>query len=1138
MICRKCGANIPDNAIRCSNCGIKVNMVCPECKTLNLFGTTYCTNCGFELIKICPNCKSSNIYSATECRKCKTPLVDKQNEEILEETTQPTSISEPDNEIIEYQPYTTNNKIEEEPLTSTDIVIQTDDIEEIEESNEEVIETFEEETSNNIDDEPEEKSHKKEEPEETEETPIFDENGFEITEQNENSNEEEEFIDDSENITDENSEEQDEEYIEDTQEEPLQEEENREEIIEQSQVQSEAVKKAIQIIKTSIDKHILAVTGSDGCGKSAVLKQTSQILASDGYLTLYGSSTPLSQITSFGFFQDAFLRIMGFPPFTNNNEAFIKDFKKSEFVKAFNFLDEQELNLFLNMLYPVYTDDFENILENKNLLFSILEKVLKSFLVSSNIIIAIDNFELLDGASYDFINHLLNKKFFNNRLKLFVAYQENKAIESYFNISLQNEKIFETICLEKLTNEELINSVNKLLNLNIEEILPEDILKEILIRADGNALRMEQEIVFLFDIGYIQVQNNEIIINEENKTYTEPQSLEELIKLRLNTLSPEAKNVLFMAAIMGYRFSSDILCSAVTTSDKKAERMIEHLNKELFINNVDNFTCEFKSLSIWKLIYQEAKADLLFKENSQRLYQVLKPLILSSNLQKLISCKDALTKKEEFSIWQDTANISIKLGDTNLFIISQKQSLKLLDELEEENSEKLKTEIYEQIGKLLSEKSPNEAIPYLANVLDAEIKVKNINKIIDIAGYFINSCYHCGNYFGANEAVDAILSILNNNTNVSLVDIALVQTRKLKAILNIGNSEQIINLVQEEILPQINKELEEKQQDAKYRTLLIDGWIISNIALAKALAIQGSKEVFNIIGEIKQFIENNDYKTLFFKTQIELTEALANALIGNIDYASEILDQITKRYKSKNMETNLLAEWNLVNIIIKVITKQTNNLKSDLFEIAAFCNNTNEHFTKNIIKLILGYILQEEGETEKALEIFNEEITYFAKEKLAIGALLSWALIVQISIDSNDIEKALNTATKALEIAQSTKINNFFFIIAFQKFLADVYMKKGDIIAVKMYLEKAIMLAKQCELKYQLAELYISYGKYMEQFMDMKQTYSDEYVKLTIDVYNKSVILAKELKIKPLIEKTTRERSAFKTFCQLKSIEL
>ncbi len=1215
MICRKCGASLPDNAIRCSNCGIKVNMICPECKTLNVFGTKYCKNCGYELIKTCPNCKCSNIYSAKECRKCKTPLNNQVTNTELE-IVRPISCTEINNDSsqdcnivnplhqkedipscekeINPQDYSEQNNHFLNSIEETDSTLDIDEHEETKELNEK---NNQQECNDNQDKEGKEFTQESQEKIENKTSEnnssqiqeeilednintIPDNNNNEKVLSTEDDTKEKTAVQNKEiNLSDEtsnndnnqdysiinNNKQKNNDFLEDEIDiQPIEEfvdidvqeslnNENEEQYDQNNEqdfdsekgfnyqditVQQDAVKKAVFTIKNSINKHVIAINGPEGCGKTAVLKQVSTLLENEKYISLYGNCTPLSQITSFGFFQDAFLRMMGFPPFINSKDTFIKDFKKSSFANVFNFLKEHELLLFLNIFYPVEKDSFENILENKQQLFSVLEKVIKSFLLNSNLIITIDNFELLDGASYDFIMHLMESKFFNNRLKLFVAYQENKSIQSYFDITVVDENIFETICLKKFNRNELIDAVNRSISLNIEEIMPSNYLDEIIKRTEGNAIRMEQEIAFLFDINYISIKDNEIYIDENNRYENEPKSLEELIKLRINALAPSTKNILFMAAIMGYRFATNILCLSVDMPVKKAEKIIDFLKQELFISPVDNFTCEFKSLTIWKLIYQEAKNDLLFKENSERLYATLKPLILSSNIQKLISCAAALNKQEEFNIWKDTSEITAKLGDTNLYVIAQKQCLKILEEQSIKDAEIIRSIIYEQIGKLLSIKSPTEAITYLANVLDSEIKANNINKIIDVSGYFINSCYLTGNYFGAAEAVDAIIaSIPPEGNKVSDCDLALIKTRKLKALLNIGNSEQIINIIQEEILPEINKELSSKQVDTSYKNILIDAWILSNTVLAKAFVLQGNNEVFSITTAIKDFLSQYNYKTAYYITQTDLIEAFANTSYGNINTSNEILTSIMQRYKTSSMSPSLLSEWNLINIINRILTKQNDDIKADLFELAAFTNNINEHFMKNIIKLILGYILKEEGNTAKALTIFNEEITYFAKEKVAIGALLSWALIVKISIDMGDIDKALNTATKALEIAQSPKINNFFFIIYFQQFIAEIYLLKGDLIAVKMYLEKAIMLAKQYNLKYQLVDLYIDYGKYMEEYMNTKQTFNEDYIKLTNDMYNKAIFIAKDLKISPLIEKASKERSSFKTFCQLNSIE-
>ncbi len=1140
MICRKCGTELPDNVIRCSNCGIKVNMHCLKCGTLNAFGTKTCKNCGFELIKICSYCNSSNMYSAEECRKCHMPF--EQNKEDIEEKEIKNSSSEPEivrpfslrqTPFIDTENSLNNPEYFEPEITSINSY-KTDSVYNFEKDGTERIFNIDGEfVSVDSSDKVLQDNNKENTKEETKikESEQTDEDSIDLVNENIEIEPLEEItdIDVSNSIEEEPAE-------TDVSEESA---EIESEDISFIEIQEEAVNKAVHIIKTSINKHIIAVNGAEGSGKSAVLKQTCDYLASQGYASLYGSCTPLVQITSFGFFQDAFLRMMGFPPYTNSTESFIKDFKKSNFARVFACLTGSELTGFLNIFYPSQKDSFENILDNKMQIFSILEKVIKSFLVNNNLIITIDNFELLDGASYDFIVYMLQKGYFNNRLRLFVAYQENKSIQSYFDLTGIDENIFETIVIKKFRKEDLIKAVNKTAFINIEEILDENYIEELVQKSDGNAIRMEQEVALLFDTNYISIKGNEILLQEENKPEINPASFEELIKLRLNALSPSAKNVLFMAAIMGYRFALSILCLSVTMPAKKAEKIVEFLKQELFITSVDNYTCEFKSLTLWKLIYKEAKADLLYKENSQRLYMSLKPLILSSNLQKLISCSEALSKNEEFLIWQNTASITAKLGDTNLYVIAQKQSLKLLEEIELDNAEELKAEIYEEIGKLLCEKSPKEAITYLANVLDSVIKESDIRKIVDLSGYFIKSCHLIGNYFGANEAVDAITTAISSaDVNISPSDIALIKTRKLNALINIGNSEQVINLVNEDIMPYLEKGLHSRQISTRYKNLLIHAWLLAKFSAAKAYALQGNSETFSVIGQIRQFIEKYEYNSGYYLTGVNLIDAFANTVSGDINKSNEILNIISSSYKNKNMETGLLAEWNLINIINRVLSGQKQDLKVDLFELAAFTNNINEHFIKNIIKLILGYVLKEEGNTIKALEIFNEEITYFAKEKVAIGALLSWALIVKITMETGDDDKALNTATKSLEIAQSPKINNYFFIIYFQKFIAEIYMRKGDLTAAKMYLEKAIMLAKQYNLRYQLIELYIAYGKYMEAFMSSKKTYSSEYIKLTSEMYTKALNLAKELRLNNLIELTTRERSSFKTFCQLNSIEL
>ena len=1109
MICPKCKTELPDNTIRCPKCGIKVNIVCPDCKTLNPLGTVKCINCQKELLKICPECKSYNTADAIECRKCHAKLSD----------TAENTVNQPEsNIVIPFSSRSTNYNINNMPLNPAENIDS-----EVQKENTETEKIFSVDESQSPVDFDEIFDNRQNESQEQDTDDIKIDSVEDIVVDVNDSLENEKS--DSNDVNQENSvNEKDEEVYE--------------EILNNIEIQSESVNKAINIIKTSIDKHIIAINGNEGSGKSAVLKQVTNYLADNGFICLFGSLTPLLQITSFGFFQDAFLRMMGFPPFIKNTETFIRDFKRSKFSKIFNCLNNKELNLFLNMFYPSKEDNFENILENKKIIFSILEKVITSLLINNNLIIAIDNFELLDGASYDFIVHLIERGYLSNRLKLIVAYQEKKTIQSYFDLTQTDEKIFETIIIKKFKKDDLIKAVIRSTGVDITKILPDNVTDGLVKKADSNAIRMEQEAALLFDLNYITLENENITVKEENKPEIAPETFEELIKLRLNSLSPIIKNMLFLAAAMGYRFSTAVLSSSLEIDLDKTQGILDFLSKELFINAVDNFTYEFKSLTLWKIIYKEAKSDSLYKENTQRLYNVLKPLILSSNLQKLISCSEALNKREEYEIWLNTSRLASKLGDTNLYVISQKQCLKLLDELNLPDNESIKERIYEETGKLLSEKSPQEAVTYLSNVLDIYIKEGNIKKIIDLSGYFVRSCYLTGNYFGVAEAVDAVISSLSGSINISNLEISLIKTRKLNALLNIGNTEQIAVTVNEELIPDLESVLNMPQQDNTYIPLIINAWLEAKLTLAKAYAIQGNKEISDILSNIKEFMAKYNCQTDYYITQVNILEAAACTVSGQINNSDEILNNISNEYKTKKMETDILAQWNLLNIINRVLLNQTDGIKSDLFELAAFTNNINEHSLKNIVKLILGYILKEEGNKDKALEIFNEEITYFAKEKVAIGAMLSWALIIRMNMDMGDFDKALNTAVKSLEIAQSPKINNYFFSIYFQKFIAEIYTVKKDFIAAKMYLEKAIMIAKQFELKYQLTDLYLTFGKYMEDFMQSDKIYTPEYIQLTSEMYNKALAYARELKLQNMMEKAVKYRASFKVYCQLNSINL
>ena len=210
----------------------------------------------------------------------------------------------------------------------------------------------------------------------------------------------------------------------------------------------------------------------------------------------------------------------------------------------------------------------------------------------------------------------------------------------------------------------------------------------------------------------------------------------------------------------------------------------------------------------------------------------------------------------------------------------------------------------------------------------------------------------------------------------------------------------------------------------------------------------------------------------------------------------------------------------------------------ELFNVVAYANNANDSFTKNILKTLLAKMLYDKNENQKALEILEEQVSYFAKEKIATGVLLSWYLIAKIRLITNGTQFALDIATKALDIAQGPNINNYYFIAMFNKLIGEIYMAKQDFDSAKVYIEKSIFIAKQFNLESILVKAYLISAKLYQELALPKSSLRGEYVKQALKMFQ----LAKNVSIIPehiyLQKKLKEELGVLTSFCRLNGIIL
>ena len=185
--------------------------------------------------------------------------------------------------------------------------------------------------------------------------------------------------------------------------------------------------------------------------------------------------------------------------------------------------------------------------------------------------------------------------------------------------------------------------------------------------------------------------------------------------------------------------------------------------------------------------------------------------------------------------------------------------------------------------------------------------------------------------------------------------------------------------------------------------------------------------------------------------------------------------------------------------------KDYEGIQEELFEAVTFANNIGDSFTKNILKVLLGKVFRDNKQAQHALEIYNEQVTYFAKEKMALGALLSWYLIADATIITENSRSAIDVATQALEIAKNPNINNKFFIIKLQMVLAVANINLCDFETAKMHIESALSIAKKQGLNDLLSKIYLLYGKYYQDIGSVESPNRLEYLRGAAVMYEKAL---------------------------------
>ncbi len=873
------------------------------------------------------------------------------------------------------------------------------------------------------------------------------------------------------------------------------------------------------------EKNIISLSAAKGMGKDFVLNKVLERLEGEPFVVLQGTCSPVTQLTPGGYIQEVLMNLLGLPNFCLNNTQFQKDalkYFKNEFVEFSN----DEILMLINFLYPYRTGEYEDILTNKSKTFNLLTKVFAHIFRLKKVLFVINNFDFIDALSFEFFNNFIKIDDIFESVKIIMTYSESRPAQAYF--FLEEEKygdIYLNLELAPMVPVEAVDVFK--LTAGINKLLPDVEKKELFKKSKGNPTFIEQGIGYKQDCVQYELD------------YRLPDSLNALIQKRLDILkirTPLAFNLLICASVLGKKINISLLKEVFELSDDIFENTANFLVGKGFIERYNEFFYEFKSSLLWEIVHGVAKNEPNFIELNKKLYSILKIFTLSSNTLMAIILQNLQNKREALNVWTHNVNLCSYIGDVNLYIISQKQCLALINEFDDSDTLKIRFNIAERLGKILTQYKPDDAIEFLPDAISNANGVGNSIKEIELLAYMTSSCQKAGNYYGVVESVDRVLAKINP---IKDLEVAFVKVSKLDALLNIGNCGEVIDLIQNDIMPVFNKYLNGvyRRHDISYE-LLYETWLKTYLVLANAYVLQGSNKAFEITALLFNVIERGQIKDTNFIIKCHLAFAFASSIAGDYAASNKHLQEIMDACTEYTLSNENILRWNFINMVNRFMNKEYDHIQEDLFEIVAFANNNFDTFTKNVMKTLLGKVLVDNEQKTKGLEIYNEQIEHFSKEKIALGALLCWYLISDVIMDVEGPDKAIDIASKALDVAQNPKIDNYFFTIALKMVLSKAYIIKEDFETSRIYLDGALQLAQQYELNDMIARLYLLYGKLYQELGFKKSSKQREFLKMSAVMYERCLKAVRKTQNNSLFREHSKALKVLQSFCELNKFKL
>ncbi|MBR2033521.1 MAG: ATP-binding protein, partial [Alphaproteobacteria bacterium] len=274
-----------------------------------------------------------------------------------------------------------------------------------------------------------------------------------------------------------------------------------------------------------------------------------------------------------------------------------------------------QIDTLINLLYPVREDIYENIHTNKSKTFQDLKIILDIIKAGNRIVMVVDDFDLIDETSYEFLKFLIETGFFKDGSKLILLYRRDGSVLNYINTDKLDKHEVLDVVLAPISLSQMRDFL--LDKFNPEKSIPDIVLSQMINNAGGNFAYLEQALSHLVDMEIVSNDADALEFDRKYSDYFVPPTFDEILKQRFVLLRENSLNafkLLGLASYLGGKFNKNSIIKTLHFNDDEFDEYAQFLIDANFIVRLYKNTYAFKNNLVWTYIYDFAKNDSLLED--------------------------------------------------------------------------------------------------------------------------------------------------------------------------------------------------------------------------------------------------------------------------------------------------------------------------------------------------------------------------------------------------------------------------------------------------------------------------------------------------------------------------------------------